>query len=86
MVLLEATPSHLDVAKIEETIKSVHGVEDVHDLHVWTITSGFEAMSGHVTVSTGAHGYEILDSVNKLLRDSFGIKHTTIQIEKEKNI
>jgi cobalt-zinc-cadmium efflux system protein len=59
------------------------GVVGVHDLHVWTITSGFDAMSGHVTVAAGMHSYEILDIIKTTLRESFGIKHSTIQIEKD---
>jgi cobalt-zinc-cadmium efflux system protein len=83
LVLLEATPPHLDVSKIDETLKNIKGVVGVHDLHVWTITSGFDAMSGHVTVAAGMHGYEILDIIKTTLRESFGIKHSTIQIEKD---
>ena len=75
----------MDVSKIQEAIQSIRGVVDVHDLHVWTITSGFDAMSGHVTVSAGMPGYEILENINKILRDFFGIEHTTIQIEKERD-
>ncbi len=86
LVLLEATPPHLNVSEIQEAIGNVKGVANVHDLHVWTITSGFDALSGHVTVSSGVHGYEVLDRINELLRDSFGIKHTTIQIEKDHSV
>jgi cobalt-zinc-cadmium efflux system protein len=86
IVLLEATPSHVDVAKINGVLTSISGVVGIHDLHVWTITSGFDALSCHVTVEEGTHGYDVLKRIQDILRDSFGIKHTTIQIEKGERV
>jgi cobalt-zinc-cadmium efflux system protein len=84
-ILLEATPRHLQLEKIAETIRSVNGVKGVHDLHVWTITSGLYALSGHVTVDseTIGQGSVILERVAAKLKESFGIEHVTLQMEKE---
>jgi cobalt-zinc-cadmium efflux system protein len=80
-VLLEASPSHIDVAGLETAMRAVSGVVSVHDLHVWTITSGFVAMSGHVEV-TGRRSREVLGDLQGLLREQFQIEHVTLQIER----
>ena len=84
-ILLEATPRHLELESIAKTIRSVSGVKGVHDLHVWTITSGLYALSGHVTVDSDAisRGSVILEKVAAKLKESFGIEHVTLQMEKE---
>ena len=82
-VLMEATPRHLDAKEIEGALAAVPGVREVHDLHVWTITSGFESLSVHVRV-TERDRDEALAELRALLRDRFGIDHSTIQIEAEK--
>jgi cobalt-zinc-cadmium efflux system protein len=84
-ILLEATPRHLELESIAKTIRSVDGVKEVHDLHVWTITSGLYALSGHVTVDsdTISQGSVILEKIEAKLKDSFGIEHVTLQMEKE---
>ncbi len=79
-VLLEATPRHVDMPAIEAAMLAEPGVESVHDLHVWTITSGFDAMSGHVR-SNGRPSQEVLHDLSTLLRDRFGIEHITLQVE-----
>jgi len=80
-VLLEGTPSHINLAAVEEAILNTMGVDDVHDLHVWTITSGREALSAHVI-----HGYsvsqpDLLKELRTKLHDRFGVDHLTIQME-----
>jgi cobalt-zinc-cadmium efflux system protein len=82
-VLLEAAPPHLDVMEIESALREAHGVRRVHDLHVWTLTSGREAMSAHVVVSPGADPQKLLDELHVILHTRFGIDHTTIQIDLE---
>jgi cobalt-zinc-cadmium efflux system protein len=84
-ILLEATPRQMDLETIAKTISSVDGVRGVHDLHVWTITSGLYALSGHVTVDADmiSDGSKIVGKIAARLRDSFGIEHVTLQIEKE---
>jgi cobalt-zinc-cadmium efflux system protein len=79
-VLLESTPPYLNMREIEAAMRSVPGVESVHDLHVWSITSGFDAMSGHVR-SNGRPTEDVLHDLRTLLRDRFGIEHVTLQVE-----
>jgi cobalt-zinc-cadmium efflux system protein len=83
-VLLEGTPSHIDVEAVRGAVMEVAGVEGVHDLHVWSITSGMEALSCHVVVGgrdeRRASG-EILADVHCVLRERFGLNHLTVQIE-----
>jgi cobalt-zinc-cadmium efflux system protein len=82
-VLLEGAPPHLDVTEIESALRAVPAVRRVHDLHVWTLTSGREAMSAHVVVEAGTPGDRILEALHLILHTRFGIDHTTIQIETE---
>ena len=84
-ILLEATPRGLELESIARTIRSVDRVMGVHDLHVWTITSGLYALSGHVTVDsdTISQGSVILEKIAAKLKESFGIEHVTLQMEKE---
>ena len=79
-VLLEATPAHIPIAEVEAEMRRVHGVDSVHDLHVWTITSGFVAMSGHVQARGRSSG-EVLHDLQRLLRERFGVEHATLQVE-----
>ncbi|MDQ3809220.1 MAG: cation diffusion facilitator family transporter [Chloroflexota bacterium] len=79
-VLLESTPRHLNMADIESAMRAVPGVDSVHDLHVWTITSGFVAMSGHVRTN-GRRSEDVLHDLRRVLKDDFGIEHMTLQIE-----
>jgi len=79
-ILMEAAPDHIDVAGMEKAILELDGVREVHDLHVWTISSGFVAMSAHITPSSEASD-ELLWRVRDLLRLRFHIEHTTIQVE-----
>ena len=84
-ILMEATPRHLRLEEVAETIQSVRGVVSVHDLHIWTITSGLYALSGHmiVTPETLDEGSRIIGEVSGRLREAFGIGHVTLQLEKE---
>jgi cobalt-zinc-cadmium efflux system protein len=82
-VLLEGTPTHLDVGEIEAAIRRVPGVRRVHDLHVWTLTSGREAMSAHVVVEDVGASDRLLRELHAVLHARFGIDHTTIQLETE---
>jgi cobalt-zinc-cadmium efflux system protein len=84
-VLLEATPSHVDMEEIRSIMEQVPGITGVHDLHVWTIASGIYALSAHLVVPDplACNNDEILSAVKHKLFDRFGIDHTTIQIESE---
>ena len=85
-ILLEGTPSHINIVSLREQLGRVAGVESVHDLHVWTLTSGMLAMSCHVVAQDdGLSRTELLTRVNGIARQRFHIDHTTIQIE-EPNI
>jgi len=80
-ILLEGTPAGFDFTGLEAALRATPGVTDVHDLHVWTITSGVDAMSGHLVVADGTDEQLVLATVRDRLHESFGIDHTTIQIE-----
>ncbi len=82
-ILMEGVPPHLDIQEIQAAMSTIRGVAAVHDLHVWTLTSGREAMSSHVVVNTLSAGREILGALHQLLHERFGIEHTTIQLEEE---
>lgn len=80
-VLLEGTPSHINIRSVEDAIRNHPRVVDVHDLHVWTITSGMEALSVHIVHNEDVNGTEVLRSVRSELHEKFGIDHLTIQME-----
>ena len=80
-VLLEGTPAHINLAAVEEAILRTRGVSDVHDLHVWTITSGREALSAHVIHAHSISQPDLLRELRTKLHDRFGVDHLTIQME-----
>ena len=80
-VLLEAVPPHIDLAEVRETIDEIPGVDDVHDLHVWTVTSGYLAMSGHAVVEDLSQHQRVLREIHERVSDRFGIRHITVQLE-----
>jgi cobalt-zinc-cadmium efflux system protein len=80
-VLLEGTPPHIDVHAVIETMQKVQGVYEVHDLHIWTISSGKEALSAHVRIDANAAYQATLEALQESLRSEFNITHVTIQIE-----
>jgi cobalt-zinc-cadmium efflux system protein len=79
-VLLEAAPGHVDVDRVLTDLRGVRGLYEVHDLHVWTLTSGFVALSGHGVIDDPYHQREVLDEVRRRLRHH-GIEHVTFQLE-----
>ncbi|MBX9687831.1 MAG: cation diffusion facilitator family transporter [Candidatus Obscuribacterales bacterium] len=82
-ILMENAPGHVDLEELRTSILKVKGVVAVHDMHVWTITSGMISMSGHVTIEKDAVPETVLADLNSLLEHDFEIAHTTIQIETE---
>jgi len=82
-VLLEATPEGIDLDEVTRAIATVPGVIEVHDLHIWSITTGLPALSGHVRLDGAppGGGDDMLNRIKETVRDRFGIVHTTIQIE-----
>lgn len=84
-VLLEATPAGIDLDEVGRAMVEINGVEGIHDLHVWSLTSGLHALSCHVEVEADnlPHADAILDRVKAVLRSRFRITHTTLQIESQ---
>jgi cobalt-zinc-cadmium efflux system protein len=80
-VLLEGTPRRIDLAAVESSILDTDGVGGVHDLHVWTISSGIDALSAHISHHDSVPHSELLAAVRRKLHDRFGIDHLTIQME-----
>ncbi len=88
LILLEGAPSELDIREILATLKELDGVVDVHDLHVWTISTGMDALSGHVVVRDQmlSESNKLLSEINTVLAERYNITHTTIQMEHEREI
>jgi cobalt-zinc-cadmium efflux system protein len=80
-ILLEATPTHIDLNEVEAALCAYPGVEQVHDLHIWTIASGLYALSVHVAVGDGLDRDCLTWELEQLLQHQFGLEHTTIQTE-----
>lgn len=80
-VLMEAAPGHVDMEALGREIRAVPGVLDVHDLHVWTLTSGYHAISAHVDVREDAPASTVLRALQGLARARFDLTHTTFQLE-----
>jgi len=84
-ILLEATPDYIDYDEVKTELLAIAHVTDVHDLHIWTITSGVPSLSAHVTLepacSDTTHWQECLRSAQTMLRERFGIEHSTLQFE-----
>ena len=81
-ILLEGTPAHVNIVNLQEQLKEIPGVSSVHDLHVWTLTSGMTAMSSHVVMADSSFSRgAVLAEVKTLAREHFKIDHTTVQIE-----
>ena len=81
-ILMEATPNHIALGDVHDRIASVPGVDSVHDLHVWTVTSGVVAMSGHLVVRNPTDNQPVLEAVQDRMR-ALGINHVTVQMERE---
>ena len=80
-VLLESSPRYLDTDALRRDLTEIEGVRDVHDLHVWTVTSGFVSLSAHAEVTSSDIADEVLRKATVLLRERYGIRHVTIQPE-----
>ncbi|MBB5647076.1 cation diffusion facilitator family transporter [Pedobacter cryoconitis] len=80
-ILLEGTPKDVNMAELRSSILLVEGVADLHDLHVWVLTSGVNAMTAHVVLKEGAGGKQVLSALQKHIKENFKISHTTLQLE-----
>ncbi|HVH09317.1 MAG TPA: cation diffusion facilitator family transporter [Gemmatimonadales bacterium] len=81
-ILLEAAPAHIPLAQVHDCIASIPGVASVHDLHLWTLTSGVVAMSGHLVVANPGDNQRVLEAVQARL-GGMGIRHVTVQMERD---
>ncbi len=79
--MLESTPDEMDSDAVRTAMTEVDGVDGVHDLHIWTVTSGFVSLSAHVELVAGRQWEPVLLDISALLRERFGIVHVTLQPE-----
>ncbi|SPC33620.1 putative Cadmium, cobalt and zinc/H(+)-K(+) antiporter [Candidatus Nitrosocaldus cavascurensis] len=85
IILLEGAPEGIDIVTIMDEIRSINGVVDIHDVHVWSIAPSMPSLSAHVTIRNDADAKEVMRNINTVL-SRYGIKHTTVQIEEEELI
>ena len=85
-ILMETVPKQIQLDKVTETITNINGVVELHDIHIWTITSGIYALSTHILIQDQmlSHTSEIIATINRELEQKFNITHTTFQLECEK--
>ncbi|MFD1954175.1 cation diffusion facilitator family transporter [Paenibacillus thailandensis] len=81
LIIMESVPEQFDLDEIRADIASVEGVQDVHEMHLWTIASGHYSLTAHVFVREGIQPYCAILAINELLKDKYGITHSTIQTE-----
>lgn len=82
-ILMQSVPRGIRLEEVRATIESVAGVAKVHDLHIWTVTSGVHTLSAHAVVENGGDFHDVLNGIEDTLRRRFNIEHTTIQLEVE---
>jgi cobalt-zinc-cadmium efflux system protein len=80
-ILMEGAPSHINVAEVRNALASINNVLEVHDLHIWAISSDISSLSCHIVVNDLKNSSMVMTSAKKILEDQFKIKHTTIQID-----
>jgi cobalt-zinc-cadmium efflux system protein len=80
-ILIQAAPAGFDVGRLETDLAAVPGVVDVHDLHVWTLTSEMDVASAHLMVTAGTDAHGVLDRARDVLREGYAIAHATLQVE-----
>ncbi len=80
-ILLQHAPSGIDVTAVAKSLTDVEDVEEVHDLHIWTLTSGMEVASAHLTVAPGVESPRVLAAAQQVLLERYGLEHATLQVE-----
>lgn len=80
-ILLQAAPAHIDMGRLHADLAAIAGVVDVHDLHVWTLTSEMDAASAHLVTESVSRSHDVLDEARALVAERYGIDHGTFQIE-----
>ena len=81
LILMESVPEKFDLDLIRQDIQSVEGVEDVHELHLWTITSDHFSLTAHVFIRKDSKHFSTVSAIDKMLTEKYGLEHSTIQIE-----
>lgn len=84
-ILMEGAPEQIGMEEVKSALRQIPMVKEVHDLHIWTITSGYPVLSCHITIDDNANHDEVLAKAQKILHDDFEIEHSTLQIEKAAN-
>ncbi len=82
-ILMEGAPAGADVEAIVSALESIEGVCNVHDVHVWTVTSGYDVFSGHIVVAKGTNIGQLIANASAMLEKNYGIRHSTIQVLEE---
>jgi len=82
-ILMQSVPRGIDAAQVQQAMEQVPGVVKIHDLHVWSVTSGVFTLSAHAVIRPDGHAHAILDQIEERLKSDFAIEHTTIQLETE---
>ncbi|OGQ78083.1 MAG: hypothetical protein A3F90_05145 [Deltaproteobacteria bacterium RIFCSPLOWO2_12_FULL_60_19] len=82
-ILMQSVPRGIDAAQVQQAMEQVPGVVKIHDLHVWSVTSGVFTLSAHAVIRPDGHAHAILDQMEERLKNDFAIEHTTIQLETE---
>lgn len=80
-VLVQAAPRGIEIGAVRAALASIHGVDDVHDLHVWTLTSDMEVLTAHLGIGESVEPNTVLSQARTLLRERFGLDHATLQVE-----
>ncbi|RSM45304.1 cation transporter, partial [Actinoplanes sp. ATCC 53533] len=80
-IIMEVAPPGIDVDAAIRDLAAVPGVAEVHDLHIWTITSGMEAATAHIVIADDADWHAVLDRTRQILAEKYGVTHPTIQLE-----
>lgn len=83
LVLVQAAPARLDIRALQRELATISGVVDVHDVHVWTLTSEMDVATAHLMVAVGTDSHAVLDQARQMLADQHGITHATLQVEPE---
>lgn len=80
-ILMESTPRRIDIDELRDALVAIEGVHEIHSLHVWTITTGIDALSAHAVIDDGCFNEQLLGVIRQTVHDRFGIDHVTIQME-----
>ena len=84
-ILMEGAPAQIQSEEVKAALGTIPDVKEVHDLHIWSITSGMPMLSCHLSITENGVHDQILQEAQNVLHDSFGIEHSTIQVEKNEN-